>query len=590
MNFSKKKNFLTQLASAFFCLFLTSAQAEQAPVKVGILDTIDPFFFVWSFGDTMEHLRKEFPEKRIVSQELSYDELQKAITAKELDFFIAPSGFFKSIEESSGARHLATFHREVAGDPGRSVGSVFIKRKGDERFHKIEDLKNASFSATDPNSFDGWIIAKGEMLNRNLDVDKIEKRTLFTGYGLPDVVTFVLNETIDIGILKACELERLIRDGTIPPNSLEVINEKNTAELRCKVSTDLYPDVVFASLPKAPSDLIKSISIALFSMPPVGEGSWGFASDFSTVSDLYKSLKMGPYEYLRKTTPQAIFQEYRPVFYGLFALLLLGLIYIATVNRVVRIRTRDLQIALKKKEEAQEEAKSTQEKLFQMEKAGVVQELSAMFAHEAHQPIASLINYADGLKMYLENKKQDELVVEAVTEISAQAQRLSDIIKRVRSYAKKEARELKLSSLDKVVNNAIEHAQKTQSFKHTSFTFKRLPEAQSFVDSLEIELVIYNLLKNALAAVKDSAEAMIQITMEDNGKFWNIVVQDNGEPISDEIFQQLSQQPMHSRKENGLGLGLSICRVIAESHAGKISFKRWKGGGLAAILSLPKAN
>ncbi len=44
-------------------------------VRVGILDTIDPWFFVWSFGDTMEHLRRQIPHKTIKSSELSYQQL-----------------------------------------------------------------------------------------------------------------------------------------------------------------------------------------------------------------------------------------------------------------------------------------------------------------------------------------------------------------------------------------------------------------------------------------------------------------------------------------------------------------------------------
>lgn len=80
------------------------------------------------------------------------------------------------------------------------------------------------------------------------------------------------------------------------------------------------------------------------------------------------------------------------------------------MRRIVSLRTRDLTIALKEKDKAEKEARESRENLFQLEKAGVVSELSAMFAHEAHQPIASLINYADGLKLYLKGKSEDPLV------------------------------------------------------------------------------------------------------------------------------------------------------------------------------------
>lgn len=97
-------------------------------ITIGILDTIDPWFYVQTFGPTMEHLRKVIPQYEIKSVELSFENLQKAIKAGELDFFIAPSGFFAYVAESAGARHIATRHPQGAKDPSKSVGSVFVVR------------------------------------------------------------------------------------------------------------------------------------------------------------------------------------------------------------------------------------------------------------------------------------------------------------------------------------------------------------------------------------------------------------------------------------------------------------------------------
>lgn len=580
-----KKGFLLFLL-LLFSFGTCFASEKEDSIHIGILDTIDPWFFVWSFGDSMERLRERFADKRITSQELSFSQLLDAIKKKELDFFIAPSGFFAFVSDSSGARHLATFHKNTAKDPGKSVGSVFVKRAGDNRFNSIKDLSKATFSATDPNSFDGWIIAKGELFKQGFNVEAIEKRALFTGYGLPDVLTFVFNKTVDVGILKACELEKLIADGTIPKDAVEVIGEKKNDELACKVSTDLYPDVVFASLPKASSKLVKEISIALFLMPEVGEGNWGFASDFSSVQGLYRSLRMGPFEYLNHTTPKALLYEYRYIFYSIALIALIGLLYIVAVKRVVAKRTKDLRLALQKKEELQKEARSIQDRLFQMEKAGVVQELSALFAHEAQQPIASLINYSDGLKQYFANQNCDEIVEEALSEISAQAQRLSDIINKVRSYAKHKNRVFENFALNNAVNNALKHVQKTRGSLEIPIDLRMNELAYVLGDPLEIELVIVNLIKNSLTALSNLENGSIEVSISKESTFWKLTVKDNGLELPEEIFSLLAQ-PVHSNK--GLGLGLSICKVIAENHGGKISFEQLKPHGLAASLYLPIA-
>ena len=88
---------LGSIARVLFLTALIAANAAPAfskTITIGILDTIDPWFYVQTFGPTMEHLRKVIPQYEIKSVELSFEKLQKAIKAGELDFFIAPSGFF----------------------------------------------------------------------------------------------------------------------------------------------------------------------------------------------------------------------------------------------------------------------------------------------------------------------------------------------------------------------------------------------------------------------------------------------------------------------------------------------------------------
>lgn len=92
------------------------------------------------------------------------------------------------------------------------------------------------------------------------------------------------------------------------------------------------------------------------------------ASDFTPVSSLYRSLEIGPYEYLKETGFIGFAKRYRHYLYGFAALLILILLYTASVRRIVSIRTRDLTIALKEKDKAEKEARESRENLFQLEK------------------------------------------------------------------------------------------------------------------------------------------------------------------------------------------------------------------------------
>ena len=583
---------LGSIARVLFLTALIAANAAPAfskTITIGILDTIDPWFYVQTFGPTMEHLRKVIPQYEIKSVELSFEKLQKAIKAGELDFFIAPSGFFAYVAESAGARHIATRHPQGAKDPSKSVGSVFVVRANDSRFNNLSDLVKVSVAATDSNSFDGWIIALGELLLQNLDPKKMFSGITYTGYGIPDVASMVLNKQVDVGILKTCDLEQFERDGTIAKGALRVLNPKNDSSISCRVSTDLYPDVVFASLPKADSNLVKTVSVGLLTMEQTrGGDSWGFASDFTPVSSLYRSLEIGPYEYLKETGFTGFAKRYRHYLYGLAALLILILLYTASVRRIVSLRTRDLTIALKEKDKAEKEARESRENLFQLEKAGVVSELSAMFAHEAHQPIASLINYADGLKLYLKGKSEDPLVQEALSEISTQADRLSKIIQRVRTYAKRQHHEVKKENLSEIIDRALGSFRRSSISTGVDVEVKAPVTANLLADALELELLIVNLLKNAAAACRDSQDKIINVQLSEATNEWMLSVSDHGQVISDKLLSQLSH-PTKSLSD-GLGLGLSICRLIAESHGGKLTFKPNTPKGLVVTLHLPKVN
>ena len=568
-----------------------AAQAEDArSIRIGILDTVDPWFYVQTFGPTMDHLRKSFPEYRFQTEELSFERLREAASQSKLDFFIAPSGFFAFASESSGARLVASRRRALAPDPGHSVGSAFVVRASDSRFRSLPDLRGMTAAVTAPNSFDGWIIAAGELSRITKDPDRFFKSVLYTGYGIPDVATLVINREADVGVMRACELELLESEGAIPAGALRVIGEKPSRGLACRCSTDLYPDVVFAALPPAPAETVRQMTVALYTMPETLEGdSWSFVSNFASVLQLYRTLRIGPYSYLRENTPAAFLQRYRYVWLSAAGLLVFSLLYALSVRRIVQVRTRALRVALQEKEAAEASARESRERLNRIEKAGVVSELSAMFAHDAKQPIASLINYADGLKMLLSGRAEDELVTEAVTAISEQAERLSGIIDRVRAYAKREERVRTMQDLRAVARQAVETFRKNYTLAQSVTVREELPgeEAPCRIDPLEIELLLVNLLRNSAAAVQGESEKTAVLRLEGTETAWVMTLTDSGPVMTAEALARLAV-PGGSEKSDGLGLGLAICRMIAESHGGNLLFRAASPKGLAVQVTLPR--
>lgn len=90
-------------------------------------------------------------------------------------------------------------------------------------------------------------------------------------------------------------------------------------------------------------------------------------------------------------------------------------------------------------------------------------------------------------------------------------------------------------------------------------------------DSLQIQQVLLNLLKNALDAHRagGTADAPIELSIEAQGDQLCIAVRDSGPPLPESDRLRLFE-PFHTTKPDGLGLGLPICRTIAEAHGGAL--------------------
>lgn len=586
--------------SVFFRRFLAglclaaaaaSSAAGEETVRVGVLSTESPWFFVDTFGPTMKELRRSLPDKTVVTREYEPEALLEAIKSGEVDLFMASSGFFVWVTAESGARHLATRHRPEARDPSLAVGSVFAVRSDSKTLRTPSDLKGRRIAAADSMSFDGWLTALGALTAFTDDPEHFFGDVLFTGYGQPDPAALVMAGEADAAVLEACALERLIASGALAADSLRILGERKQDDLACRVSTPLYPDMVFASMPSLSSRLVKRITLTLLSMPPGADGAqWGFASSFKNVTALFRDLQLGPYAWMRETTPAALLKRYGAWIAGAAIAALLVFFYILSVRRIVAVRTRDLIASQKAREALEARAAADRERLAQLERAGVVSELSSMIAHEVRQPVASLVNYATGLRMYLAETalSGDPVVTEATEEITGQARRISGIVERVRSYARRGRKMREPCDLADLVRRALKTFEHSSAAAGVRITTGELANAPVTADPLEIELVIVNLLKNAARAAAGGTdpEPAVRLELSASASFWRITVSDSGPVISEERFASLCA-PVRSIG-GGLGLGLSICRVIAESHGGRLSFERLKPSGIAACFFIPR--
>mgnify|MGYP003060719473 CR=1 FL=1 len=521
-------------------------------------------------------------------------DLQTAVVSHEVDLFLVTSGYYIYLSDM-GVEWISTLKPPQATDPEKAAGSVFVVRADDTRYNQVSDLRTAFVAAAGMASFDGWVAALDEVANVSQYPKNFFGKTTFLGSsGLP-VARAVLERDTDVGILRVCELEALTAAGLLEPGSLRVVGEKPPQGLACVSSTELFPGLALAAQTYVPEDVRRRIAAAVYSMPVPESGyRWTLANDYRNVRRVAEKFAYAPTNRASDARFSVVEERYKYALVIGFLILAASMLYSVSVSKIVARRTKALVKVIDEKDALEDHARRDRERLSQLERAGIVSELSSMIAHELRQPVASLINYADGLSLYLGGKGHDPVIDEATREIGRQAERVSSIVERVRRYAKQKEglqREIDFCAVVKSAYSTFRSGAASSSVRVSADLVDAAPVEG---DPLELELLVVNTLKNALHALQSGGVEHPEIRLRlkadlsvENNPRWVLEVEDNGLPLDDKKFAELSH-PVTSEKFEGLGLGLSICRVIAERHRGRLTFRRAEPQGLVVLLSLPQ--
>ncbi|MEO8454459.1 MAG: PAS domain S-box protein [Sphingomicrobium sp.] len=219
--------------------------------------------------------------------------------------------------------------------------------------------------------------------------------------------------------------------------------------------------------------------------------------------------------------------------------------------------------------------------------------LASSLAHELNQPLTAISNYCETLRDLLASTPDaDTLAVvrEALDDAAGQAIRAGQIVRRLRDFVSHGAFERRPESLRRLVTEANALALVGSHERGIEVHVELDPRAdQVFVDRIQIQQVLVNLIRNAMDAMVDSPVRSLTIrTSAEPPNFMRISIVDSGSGISDAISAQLFQ-PFVTSKKSGMGIGLSICLAIVEAHGGRIWFEPAPAEGTVFHLTLPMA-
>jgi two-component system sensor kinase FixL len=220
--------------------------------------------------------------------------------------------------------------------------------------------------------------------------------------------------------------------------------------------------------------------------------------------------------------------------------------------------------------------------------------LASSLAHELNQPLTAIANYCEAARDLIPDDGNDPslaLVREAVDEAAKETIRAGQIVHRLREFVRPGEVERRIESLSRIVTeaNALALVGSQEHSIEVSVELDHDADAV-FVDRVQIQQVVINLIRNAIDAMLESPIRSLTIrSLAGPEDFVTLSIEDTGSGVGPEIADQLFQ-PFVSTKQSGMGIGLSICRTIIEAHGGRIWFEQRGGDGTAFHFTLPSGS
>jgi PAS domain S-box-containing protein len=231
-----------------------------------------------------------------------------------------------------------------------------------------------------------------------------------------------------------------------------------------------------------------------------------------------------------------------------------------------------------------------QSELAYMSRFTAMGEMGSTLAHEINQPLTAIASYLQGCKLILDRMAGEEVstLKLAVNEASEETLRAGEVIRQLREFVARGESEHRVEELRRLVEEASALGLVGAKEKDIQVEFDFPTESlHVLVNRVQIQQVLINLLRNAVEAMHDGPQRSLIIcaNVVQDGAMTQVSVKDTGPGIAPEVLSKLFT-PFTTTKQSGMGVGLSICRTIIESHGGKIWADSTPGEGTTFNFTL----
>lgn len=217
-------------------------------------------------------------------------------------------------------------------------------------------------------------------------------------------------------------------------------------------------------------------------------------------------------------------------------------------------------------------------------------EMIAALAHELNQPLAAILSNTQAARRFIANGNVDANELNSILDdISRDDKRAGAVIQNLRAMVSKRPAAREACCLNGLAHEvvALLHSELIEYSVEARLSLEsELPKVHAA--RVELQQVLVNLILNAAHAMRETPiqSRFVDITTSSDAKQVKFIIRDYGTGLSPERLTSIFS-PFFSTKPDGLGMGLSICRRIAENHAGSLIAQNHADGGATFIFSLP---
>ncbi|MBB1489033.1 sensor histidine kinase [Oceanospirillum sediminis] len=221
-----------------------------------------------------------------------------------------------------------------------------------------------------------------------------------------------------------------------------------------------------------------------------------------------------------------------------------------------------------------------------------ISEMATTIAHELNQPLAAIRNYSQSVINFSlqDSELNREKITESLRQLKQQADIASDIVKQARGQSGRNDYPQEPLEMVKMIQNTIELCQLRADKENVVLEFNSATiEAWVVGNEVQLKQLMINLISNAIEIISETQAQTRSVTLHllRNDEQYQLDVMDTGPGIED-IDRVFTTH--YTTKKNGLGMGLSICRSIAEMHQSSIFATNLEHGGACFTLCIPVFN